>query len=159
MVKSMRALSVTVLVAVAALPATAQATCWNDAAADAAAVRDMETMLMVGALRCRGESQAMIARYNGFVREHRAALTQANDQLRAHFSASGTGLNGYDRYVTALANRHGGGDGLNCQQIAYVLDYAASGPGSFAKLAGMAHDLEMDASLPGGRCVRQIARR
>jgi hypothetical protein len=155
----MRALCATVLMAAITVPSVAHATCWNEAAAEAAAVRDMETMLMVGALRCRGESQAIIARYNGFIRGNRAALTQANDQLRAYFTASGTGLNGYDRYVTSLANRYGGGDGLNCQQIARVMEYAASGDGSYANLSGLAHDLDIEASLPGGRCTRQIARR
>ncbi len=159
MFKSIRALCATLGMFASVMPATAHAACWNDAAADAAAVRDMETMLMVGALRCRSESQAIIARYNGFIRENRTALTQANDQLRAHFTASGTGLNGYDRYVTSLANRYGGGDGLNCQQIARVIDYATSEGGSYANLTGLAHDLDIEASLPGGRCVLQFARR
>lgn len=159
MFKSMRALCATLAMLGSTLPVTAQATCWSEDAADAAAVRDMETMLMVGALRCRGESQAIIARYNGFIRNNRAALTQANDRLRAYFTASGSGLNGYDRYVTSLANRYGGGDGLSCPQIERVIDYAQSGNGSYANLSGLAQDLEIEASLPGGRCARQIARR
>ena len=137
----------------------AQAACWDTAAADAAAVREMETMLMVGALRCRSGSAAMITQYNGFVRSSRTALTQANDQLRAHFTAAGTGLNGYDRYVTSLANRYGGGDGLSCGQIGEVLDYIKSGDGSYASLSRLAREMEFDVSLPGGQCVRQIAGR
>ena len=137
----------------------AQAACWDSGEADAAAVREMETMLMVGALRCRSGDTALITRYNGFVRSSRAALTQANDRLRAHFAAGGTGLNGYDRYVTSLANRYGGGDGLSCGQIGEVLDYIQSGDGSYATLSQLAREMEFDVSLPGGQCVRQIAGR
>ncbi|MBK8629393.1 MAG: hypothetical protein IPN84_04060 [Sphingomonadales bacterium] len=159
MFRSKQALCATLAIIAALVPATAQATCWSEDAADAAAVRDMETMLMVGALRCRGESQAIITHYNGFIRANRAALTHANDRLRAYFTASGSGLNGYDRYVTSLANRYGGGDGLTCQQIVRVIDFARTGDGSYANLSGLAQDLRIETSLPGGRCAQQVARR
>ena len=101
-------------VALAAVPATSlQASCWSDAAVSAAQIRDMETMLMVSSRRCRGVGNTMIADYNRFVSQSRAALVQVNETLRAHFLPQG-GLNAYDRYVTAVANRYGGGaDGLS----------------------------------------------
>ncbi len=47
------------------------------------------------------------ADYNKFVREKRALLISANDDLRAQFAAgrgAKAGLDAFDRYATALAN-------------------------------------------------------
>jgi hypothetical protein len=137
--------------------APVQATCWSSAAADAARVRDMETMLMVSALRCKMTGKDVLSAYNLFVRTSRTALTEVNDSLRLHFTTSG-GLNAYDRYVTSIANRYGAGaDGLNCNDIASILSAANAEGGSKAGLVRLSRDADVRPVLQGGLCAREIA--
>lgn len=143
--------------AAAALPVTAAQACWSTRAADAAQVRDMETMLMVSALRCRLSGNNMLPAYNAFVRDSRAALTEANDVLRLHFAPKG-GLNAYDRYVTSIANRYGGGaEGLTCADMASILSAASSERGSYAGLVRLAHASGATPVLQGGVCPVAVA--
>ena len=137
---------------------TAQAACWSPQAAEAAEVRDLETMLMVASLRCRLTGQNFISDYNRFVRSSRPALVEANDRLRSHYATSG-GLNAYDRYVTSLANRHGGGSaGLDCQDMEALLEEAKDEGASVAQLAKLARSVAGGPALPGGRCDQVMAR-
>jgi hypothetical protein len=140
--------------------APAQAACWEAASVDAAKVRDLETMMMVSALRCRISGHDFLSKYNRFVRESRPALTQANDKLRAHFVSAGTGLNGYDRYVTSLANRYGAGaDGLSCRDMSSIVDAAIDDENSFDNLLRLAERADAQPVLNGGLCRGgQIAR-
>lgn len=85
-----------------ATPSAAQ-NCWNGAAVKAAKVRDLQTILMVGALQCRSSNYDVLGPYNKFVRTHRAAITAHNDVLKSHFVRTGN-ARGYDRFTTALAN-------------------------------------------------------
>jgi hypothetical protein len=136
----------------------ANAACWSPQAAEAAEVRDLETMLMVASLRCRLSGRDFLSDYNKFVRSSRPALTEANDRLRAHYAGSG-GLNAYDRYVTSLANRHGGGSaGLDCRDMEDLLDEARDAGESVSQLAKLARSVEGGPTLPGGRCGQVIAR-
>ncbi len=118
--------------------APAQAACWTSDAISAAKVREFETVLMVSALRCKASGGAMLSNYNAFVRASRPALTQANDELRAHFVRQGSGLNGYDRYVTSLANRYGAGGGFNCSEAAQMVHAALEGAHSLERLEALA---------------------
>jgi hypothetical protein len=141
----------------------AQAACWSEAAVSAAKLRDLETMLMVSALRCRISGQNMIADYNHLVVSSRAALTAANDQLRAHFVAEAGargGLDAYDRYVTSVANRYGGGaEGLSCGDMKSILSAANAEGGSAIGLARLAVDAGVEPVLKGGRCPMSVAAR
>ncbi len=140
-----------------ALTTTAQAACWSARAAEAAEVRDLDTMLMVASLRCRGGARNFIANYNHFVKKSRPALSAANDTLRDQFAASG-GLNAYDRYVTSLANTHGGGTGsLDCRDMQDLLDKADDQGDSVPALARLARTVPGGPKLPGGRCGVTIA--
>ena len=140
--------------------ASAQAACWNDDQAAAAKVREMETMLMVGSLRCRAQDQRLLGQYNAFIKGSRPALVLANDRLRAHFTTAGSGLNGYDRYVTSLANRYGGGtEGLSCHQLSIALQAVTSRSQTLASLSELADAMDVRPGLPGGRCTVQVARR
>lgn len=143
-----------------AVPATAvQARCWSEASVTAAKIRDMETMLMVASLRCRAGNPRMLSAYNSFIRQSRPALTQVNDQLRVHFAPAG-GLNAYDRYVTSIANRYGGGaEGLDCRDFASILEAASAERGSYTGLARLADAAKVDPVLKGGRCALSVARR
>lgn len=145
------------------MPVTARAACWSDAAVSAAQVRDLETMLMVSALRCRIAGRNMLGDYNRLIEKSRPALTAVNDTLRAHFSegvSARAGLDAYDRYVTAIANRYGGGAaGLDCKDIASILSAANAEGGSAKGLARLARDAGVEPVLGGKRCPKAIAAR
>ena len=151
------ALAAAILVAV---PVTsAQAACWSETAVSAARIRDMETMLMVSALRCRSTDVHMLGAYNQFIRTSRVALTRVNDTLRHHFAGQG-GLNAYDRYVTSIANRYGAGaEGLNCSDMSSILSAAQSEGGSLAGLARLATAAKVEPILTGSRCPVVLATR
>lgn len=147
---------------IAALVSTpVQAQCWTPQAVAAAEVRDFETMLMVSALRCRASGQNFLHRYNHFVRQGRPALTEANDRLRAHFSAEvgpARGLNAYDRYVTSIANQYGGGtEGLSCRDLASIVEAAIDEASTFNGIHRVAQRADMRPRLSGGRCSFKVA--
>ena len=87
----------------------ASASCWTQADVSAAKVRELQTRLMVAALRCRANGVNILASYNNFVAAGRTAITSANQRLKTHFMAAGpvAGQRDYDRYTTALANAYG----------------------------------------------------
>jgi hypothetical protein len=85
-----------------ATPSAAQS-CWNGAEIKAAKVRDLQTLLMVGALQCRSSKYDVLADYNKFVRAHRATISAHNDVLKTHFKQAGNQRD-YDKFTTALAN-------------------------------------------------------
>jgi hypothetical protein len=150
------------LAATAIVAAPAHATCWKADRVAAAKIRDLETMLMVSALRCRAQGN-MLARYNKFVVQARPALTQVNDTLRAHFAeavGSGRALNAYDGYVTKIANRYGAGAaGLSCADMNSITDAVISERPSFAALAALADRAGVQPILEGGQCGVSLARR
>lgn len=141
----------------------AQAACWTEGQASAARVRDMETMLMVSSLRCRLAGVDFLAAYNQFVRNARPALTEVNEVLRGHF-VEGVGavraLDAYDRYVTGIANRYGGGAaGMDCQDLSNLLSDAKEEGNHLARLDRLAIKAGVQPDLPGGRCPRNMASR
>src|SRR5580704_1641081 len=83
--------------------------CWSQADVSAAKVRELQTRLMVAALRCRANGTNILASYNNFVSSDRGAIAAANERLKAHFMAAGpvAGQKDYDRYTTSLANAYG----------------------------------------------------
>lgn len=150
------------LAATAIVAAPARAACWKADQVAAAKVRDLETMLMVSALRCRAQGN-LLARYNKFVVQARPALTQVNDTLRRYFAeavGSSRALNAYDGYVTKIANRYGAGAvGLSCADMSSITDAAISERPSFAALAALADRAGVEPMLEGGQCSVVIARR
>lgn len=141
------------------IASAAQAACWSPAAADAAKVREFETMLMVSALRCRNTGVNFLPDYNRFVKNSRASLTQVNNTLRSHFGGAKAGLNRYDRYVTSIANKYGAGnDGMDCRDMREATRDAIDAKGSTVKLAALADRTGAQPELPGGVC-RAVASR
>jgi hypothetical protein len=141
-------------------PATAN-TCWKTAAIEAAQVRDMDMMLMVSALRCRGTAHNFLPAYNRFVQEKRVALTGLNDELRAHFRAQVgpiAGLGAYDDYVTGLANIYGAGvGGLACRDLQSIADAANALPPTRSALLELAAAAGLSARINGARCDVVVA--
>lgn len=142
--------------AAATLAAPAGAACWTNAAWEAAQVRELDTMLMVEALRCRATPANFIPEYNAFVQSSRPALVHANAALRGHFAADvgdKRALDAFDDYVTAVANRYGAGTvGLTCADMASIARAAAAANGSGQALADLARAADMRPVLPGTRC-------
>ena len=135
--------------ATATLASPANAACWTDAAYQAAQVRELDTMLMVQALRCRKTSANFLSSYNRFVEISRPALLQANAELKAHFG----GLNAYDNYMTTVANRYGAGTGdMDCGDVASVVRAGLAANGSAAKLYQVALNANLEPDLNGSRC-------
>jgi hypothetical protein len=141
--------------------AQAHAACWSDQAADAALVRDFDTMLMTATLRCRHQGVDLTASYNKFVREKRAVLVQANETLRSHFASEAAGaraLDAFDRYATALANSHGAGDaGVTCVDYQRLVEAAVKVEPARAALIDMAQRAGANPALPNGRCTARLA--
>lgn len=138
----------------AAAPAMAQEQCWNGRTLRAAKVRDLQTLMMVGALQCRSTHPEVLARYNEVVRTHRAALVAHNDVLKAHFVAGdgvAIGQRAYDRFTTMLANGHAAnasGAGF-CDAVHSLA--AEAGRASAAELDRLAETM-MVATRVGERC-------
>jgi hypothetical protein len=141
--------------------APASAACWSDSVVDAAYVRDFDTTLMVATLRCRTQDAQIGASYNKFVREKRAILVAANDELRAQFSAgrgAKAGLDAFDRYSTSLANSHGAGEtGVSCSEYRSLVDAAASAPVNRSALLQLAGQAGVNPALPQEACTRRVA--
>lgn len=138
------------------LPAAAHADCWRTETVRAAMVRDLDTMLMVGALRCRAHPDAYHDRYNAFVDQSRTALAQANEHLRNHFRRSvgyRAAVEAYDVYTTKVANRYGAGaEGLGCSDLASVVAAMAAEKPHYEALAALAERAKIDALIDGEPC-------
>lgn len=135
--------------------------CWTEDDFAAARVRELETMLMVAALRCRTEGGSLLQSYNSFIGESRPALVEINDRLRHHFTrAVGPikSLNAYDSFVTSLANRYGAGAaGLNCGDMESILSAAVAEKGSIDGLIRLARDAQMTPVPEIDRCPGSLA--
>lgn len=131
--------------------------CWSAQEVSAAKVRDLQTMLMVAGLRCRGTGTDVLAGYNRFVAINRAAIVEINTRLKAHFNSAygpAEGQRRYDRFTTALANAYGaGGSGTaNCDAMAALAENAAAAGGSQTALASLADARGLEPNLPTMRC-------
>jgi len=137
------------------------AACWSNATVEAAYVRDFDTILMVATLRCRVEKPEMTADYNKFVRDKRALLTAANDELRTQLSTGRTakaGMDAYDRFVTQLANSHGANaEGLSCDEYHALTRAASAGSADRAALLQLAVKAGASPTLPVQACTREVA--
>src|SRR4029434_7783707 len=95
-------LSVLALALPSAAPAEAS-TCWRPDDVAAAIVRNLQSQLMVAALRCRTTGVDVAPAYNRFVVANRSTLRSANRRLLSQFRA-GFGEDGaqaqYDEVAT-----------------------------------------------------------
>jgi hypothetical protein len=134
----------------AAVPA--QAHCWGEREVAAAQVREMQTLLMVAALRCRAAHMDFSAQYDGFVIAQHDALARANLVIKQHFAGAGGTQADYDRFTTSLANGFGGEatTEASCSEAAILAqDGSAAGPAALEPLAAAR---VFPVSLPGGNC-------
>jgi hypothetical protein len=138
--------------AATAAAAPAQAGCWNAQESGAAQVREMQTMLMVAALRCRAAHIDISADYDGFVIAQKDAISAANLVIKQHFAAAGGNQADYDRFATSLANGFGDdatSEATCAEAAALAHDGSAAAP---AQLQQVADARVFPAALPGGFC-------
>jgi hypothetical protein len=139
-----------------AVPAQAAMSCWNDTEVAAARVRDLQSRLMVDALRCRAFGIDILGAYNEFVRSNRGTLQVANSVILAQFSRGfgEAGQSEYDRFTTALANAYGGDatSGERCAESASVAAEAVAADGDIERLVEIEERFGSAPSLPGGQC-------
>ena len=144
------------MVTTAAAPADAAMSCWNDSQVAAARVRDLQSRLMVDALRCRAYGIDILGAYNEFVRSNRATIQAANAVIMAQFSRGfgRAAQTEYDRFTTALANAYGGDEtsGESCAEAATVAAEAVAANGDIERLVEIEERFGPAPALPGGQC-------
>ena len=134
--------------------------CWSAQEVSAARVRDLQSMLMVAALRCRNSGVDVLSVYNRFVSANRSVIANFNTTLKQHFNRTSgpvEGQRGYDRFTTALANGYGAGGGGGCNDMSDLASKASASNGSAAALISIAEQQGLDPALPVRRCGTSIA--
>ena len=109
----MTAVAACCLVALFSRPAVAagDAQCWHPYEVEAAKVRDLHIMLMLGALKCKSTSPATYEKYSSFLDKKGSLLTSYNNVLKTRFMrANGIseGERTYQEFNTRLGNSHSG---------------------------------------------------
>ena len=140
----------------AVVPAQATTACWNETELAAAKVRDLQSRLMVAALRCQAMGVDITPAYNRFVVANREVIQGANRVIMAQFR-TGFGAAGerhYDAFATALANAYGDDatDSTICAETALIAEQAAAANGDIAALVALEDRFGFASPLPGGRC-------
>jgi hypothetical protein len=150
------------LMAVAAsgalLAAPVQAGCWRADEASAASVRELQSMLMVAALRCQVSGFPMMNDYNAFVQSNRGAIGAINERIKAHFiRALGPvgGQRAYDGFTTAMANGYGSAPSGPevCGEADNLAREGSMLQGSMDGLMLLAERQGLVAKLPEGLCA------
>ena len=136
--------------------------CWSHKEIAAAKIRNLQTMLMVAALRCNASRVDVLAGYNAFVRANRATIVNANGSLKSYFarhSGAAVGQRRYDRFTTALANGFGAGasDTDSCSRMAEIAYDAESSRGSADQLLAIADRERLQPMLPTLNCPLTFA--
>lgn len=95
----------TVMLCVSLSATPASAACWEPDEYEAARMRDLQTVLMVSALKCGRADPAMPPAYNRWVGRAKEQLIEGEKKLLTHFVREGDRAK-YDKFTTALANRY-----------------------------------------------------
>jgi hypothetical protein len=146
-----------VMAACGVVASPVEAACWNKDEVSAANVRELQSMLMVTALRCQVAGHGMMGEYNSFVVANRGALGAMNDRLKAHFiHAMGPveGQRAYDSFTTSMANEFGAASsgGEVCGSAASLAREGALMAGSLEGLLLLADRQGLAARIADGAC-------
>lgn len=138
--------------------APAQAQCWTADDVQVAKVRDLQTRLMVAAMRCESAGIAMNDQYGAFVTANRAAIATVNQRLRARFwTAYGRedGQRQLEAFTASLVAQHkdDGSAPSACEAQATLSREAAATAGSVSGLIAIADRTGSNPTLPGGTCA------
>ena len=142
----------------AVVTAPIQAACWNADEASAAGVRELQSMLMVAALRCQVAGHPMMSDYNQFVQANRTTIGAMNDRIKAHFIRTFGAVGGqraYDAFTTSMANGYGAASsGADvCADADSLAREGAGMSGSIEGLKLLAERQGLVAKLPEGLCA------
>jgi multisubunit Na+/H+ antiporter MnhE subunit len=156
------AAAVAMTMTMTAAPAQAAMGCWGESEVGAARVRDLQSRLMVSAMRCRAMGIDILAAYNEFVRVNRSTIQAANMVIRGRFDSGFGAVSGqteYDRFTTALANAYGADPTSDetCAEAASVAAEAVAAEGDHLRLVAIEERLGPAPELPGGRCPASFA--
>lgn len=91
--------------------AAEEAGCWQPYEVEAAKVRDLHVMLMLGSLKCKSLNGGLADKYSAFTDRHIGLLSSYNNVLKARFmrtSGISDGLRAYEEFNTKLGNTHSG---------------------------------------------------
>jgi hypothetical protein len=103
--------------------------CWKADEQRAAEVHNFQTMLMVGALKCRNSVPAALDGYNSFMSSKRDLIVANQYVLMGHFIreyGDSNGLGAFRDYETRVGNQHSGADNLaRCEAIGAMSRMAA----------------------------------
>lgn len=112
------------------------AACWEPEEYEAARMRDLQTVLMVSALKCGRADPEMPGAYNKWVGRAKAKLVEGEQKLLAHFVREGD-KSKYDKFTTALANRYSeyAEDPRFCARAKLLLDADEKNNGVLAEIA------------------------
>ncbi|WP_242126093.1 hypothetical protein [Sphingobium sp. Sx8-8] len=110
--------------------AAGEARCWQSYEIEAARVRDLQVMLMLGSLKCRAANSEITGKYDKFY-EKTGQLDKYNNALKLHFmreNGISGGQDAYNDFVTKLANSHSTGmqSAGFCQMADTLLTLAVS---------------------------------
>ena len=103
--------------------------CWQPYEIEAAKVRDLHVMLMLGALRCKGANKEIEGKYSTFVEKKSGLLSSYNNVLKTRFmrvNGIGEGQRAYEQFNTKLGNGQSGlaQAGSYCQMTDTLLTLA-----------------------------------
>jgi hypothetical protein len=141
----------------AVVTAPIQAACWKADEASAAGVRELQSMLMVAALRCQVAGHPIMNDYNQFVQANRTTIGAMNDRIKAHFIRTFGAVGGqraYDSFTTSMANGYGAA-ASSADVCADADSLAREGAGMSGSLEGLqllAERQGLIAKLPEGLC-------
>jgi hypothetical protein len=112
------------------------AACWEAEEYEAARMRDLQTVLMVSALKCGRADPTLPAAYNAWVGRAKAKLLEGEQKLLAHFVREGD-KSKYDKFTTALANRYSeyADDPRFCARAKSLLQADEKQPGVLEEIA------------------------
>jgi len=127
------------MLAMVSSPAVAAPGCWSAQLVQAARLRQLDVMLMVGSLRCRSGAHDYRAAYDQFLMQHRPMLGKVNQQILAEMRSklgSVGALDALDRASVRMANHYGEQAAYGCRDLAEVTAaLAESGPDALPKAA------------------------
>lgn len=87
------------------------AQCWQPYEVEAAKVRDLHVMLMLGTLKCQAAHPEIATKYDSFLQKKNGQLASYNNILKARFMRAdgiADGQRAYEDFNTRLGNNHSG---------------------------------------------------
>lgn len=111
--------------------------CWDPVLTNSVKIHSLNTLLLVGALKCRSASPAILDSYNKFVETRRDILAENSFLVSAHFiniHGSSSGKIAFANYESKLANQFSGRaeDPISCARI-----------GAYSRLAARASESDL----------------